>query len=414
MSNSTNQNATASWSGYSHQGQVGLLVAIKKMIELNSLELDLANYFVEFEKEEDAAVYKIENDTKEYISIHQVKAKYSSGSKKLSKYAKAIKEFSTTICSEKYLHTSLEIDNWSSTTEINPENVSRYEYEDGVTYCDTSKIDDYLILELKKILGENETGGVEIALNRISNELDQRIRKEHKEKNGVKKEMNVVLCLEELYQSILDKTDFNQELLCSLRRKLIKYYHEFLRDIVFQTDEFCDEDDLPLGFTKILEDIFFLEDNPFGEFLKLLDLSKDQNDYDLHSLDRNGVIDVFYLALFNAHAGHRDSTLENESVSYTLEKDSYSRLITSINTSKNREGRVAENYLRNWKLNVLKWEPHYIINKEIKGKLIEIAPDIKPRTIGMAEQVKNDAFMRSTNESSFITIDDAKDELDNE
>lgn len=412
MSNSTNQNATASWSGYSHQGQVGLLVAIKKIIELLASDGErLTDYHVEFEIEEDAAIYKLNDGTKEYLSIHQVKAKYSSGSEKVGKYKEALKNFSQTSCPEKYLHTSKEIENWDKETFDNPQSVLRYEYESGKNYCDTSSIDGYLNIEISRIVGENETGRIQTALHRISNNLDQRIRKEHQEKKGVKKEMKVVFGLDKLYSLILDNSDFDQRLLCALRRKLVKYYYEFFRDIVFDQDGLDYKNDPPKSFTDISNQIFSLDDDSFGEFLNLLDLSKDQDDFDVYSLNRDGLIDVFYLTLFNACCANVDSKLKNESVHYGLENDSFQRVITAINSSKNREGRIAENYLRNWRFNILRWEPHYIINKEIKGRLIEKAPDIKPRTIGISEKGEKDAFMRHANESAFITINDAKDEL---
>ena len=66
-----NRNATASWSGYSHQGQVGLLVALRKMREAG---IDLSSHFVQFETREDVAIYQlIPGAPPSYKTIHQVR-----------------------------------------------------------------------------------------------------------------------------------------------------------------------------------------------------------------------------------------------------------------------------------------------------------------------------------------------------
>jgi hypothetical protein len=54
MSEDSNRNATASWSGFSHQGQVGLLIALR---DLQKDGVDKDNNYVLFEKHEDVAVY---------------------------------------------------------------------------------------------------------------------------------------------------------------------------------------------------------------------------------------------------------------------------------------------------------------------------------------------------------------------
>ena len=70
------RNATASWSGFSHQGQVGLLIAIRKMRENG---IDLTNHYLEYEKKEDVAICQRTNGITQYLSVHQVKAYYSNG-----------------------------------------------------------------------------------------------------------------------------------------------------------------------------------------------------------------------------------------------------------------------------------------------------------------------------------------------
>ena len=78
----SNRNATASWSGYSHQGQVGILVALREMNRLINagLQNEFAIHYLEYESHEDIAIYRdVNGNTPVYSSVHQVKAYYSNG-----------------------------------------------------------------------------------------------------------------------------------------------------------------------------------------------------------------------------------------------------------------------------------------------------------------------------------------------
>jgi hypothetical protein len=65
-----NRNATASWSGFSHQGQVGILVALREMKKIPKEEYD--SHFLEYETQEDVAISNqpLVGD-KGYLSVHQ-------------------------------------------------------------------------------------------------------------------------------------------------------------------------------------------------------------------------------------------------------------------------------------------------------------------------------------------------------
>src|SRR6476661_9878610 len=57
--NAMSRNATASWSGYAHQGKIGLLVAIRKLISLHGSDSDLSTFQIKYETQEDVSL--IEN-----------------------------------------------------------------------------------------------------------------------------------------------------------------------------------------------------------------------------------------------------------------------------------------------------------------------------------------------------------------
>ena len=89
MSEDTNRNATASWSGFSHQGQVGILIALR---ELQKDGIDKDNTYVQFEKHEDVAIFIAKKPQPEFVSVHQVKAYYSDGSEKKNKYKSVLND----------------------------------------------------------------------------------------------------------------------------------------------------------------------------------------------------------------------------------------------------------------------------------------------------------------------------------
>ena len=66
-------NATSSWSGYNHQGKVGIFLALKELSELLQKDEDFCNYSVQFEKEDGEDIDIVQGDI--VISRHQVKAK---------------------------------------------------------------------------------------------------------------------------------------------------------------------------------------------------------------------------------------------------------------------------------------------------------------------------------------------------
>jgi len=64
------RNATASWSGYNHQGKVGLLVALRKINSLFGTNPDLAEYVMEDGVQEGVKIQHLNT----VIEVHRVKA----------------------------------------------------------------------------------------------------------------------------------------------------------------------------------------------------------------------------------------------------------------------------------------------------------------------------------------------------
>ena len=66
------RNAVSSWSGYNHQGKVGIFLAIQKLKELSKLKEDYSKYKLIFEKNGGEDIDICHSTT--VISRHQVKA----------------------------------------------------------------------------------------------------------------------------------------------------------------------------------------------------------------------------------------------------------------------------------------------------------------------------------------------------
>ncbi|HFI0468564.1 TPA: ABC-three component system protein [Streptococcus suis] len=154
-------NATSSWSGYNHQGQIGIFLALKELNELLPKGEDLSKYSVAFEKEDGEDVDIMCNN--KVLSRHQVKAKTSG--KVPSAYRDVLINFKNKCVPENsmYLHTICKIDGFEEYKSkkkdegLQIHNIKLYQYPDGNTYCglssvSESKIDIFCKSEIKRIL----------------------------------------------------------------------------------------------------------------------------------------------------------------------------------------------------------------------------------------------------------------------
>lgn len=164
-------NATSSWSGYNHQGQVGIFLALKELNELLKRGEEYTNFSVQFEKKDGEDVDIVKNDT--IISRHQVKAK--TRSKNLNDYKDVLEGFNINDVDEnsRYLHTICEVIGFDlpekEFNELpnkpkyipNDCNVKLYQYPDGYKYCKLSnntesKIDNFCKTEIKNLLSQSD------------------------------------------------------------------------------------------------------------------------------------------------------------------------------------------------------------------------------------------------------------------
>lgn len=428
MSKDTNRNATASWSGFSHQGQVGLLVAI---LELQKSGIDKENTFLQFESREDVAIYEITNNKPVYKSVHQVKAYYSKGTK-INDYADVFKgkliyerdgdgklkkkdgkkistgkfESGQWCQNENFLHTAQEITNWEDSiakTEDNPPTyIKRYQYPNKRFYCDTTTIDGLIIIELTKML-EEDPGRASSTLNRLSYKLDLRIRNEHKTK-ATKSEYNIEFSLKEIEDILYSNDDYFVQAIFDCRKQ---FYDLFIELIDSSGIDERHEEEL---LKKVVLPIYHKDDEDFFRFLQNLNLNESERALQSTHIAFNkpGLEQVFYDLLFNVLIELPHSTEDN-----FLEYKSKKYILSSIIQESKKKGQVIKNIIENLHSQTLLWESTSIINKEINGAFHDILPeyfDIRGKE-EKAEDFKG--FMQYNGSTSFICRETAKIKLTN-
>lgn len=358
------RNATASWSGYSHQGQVGLLVALRTMQESG---INLDTHFVQFETHEDVAIYEdIPGSPRIYKTVHQVKAYYSEGNQNKSKYNSVLNE-DFEDGNEKFLHTAVEIIDWDTSATENNNNVLRYVYTPTQSHCGTTEIEIFIKTELNNILNENDAV-VNEAYHRLTFELDHRIRSEHQKKH--KHLFDIKFCLSEIDTLIKSKEIFAKKEIFDCRRLFYNTYAETLKGIDIEQSrvEFLEE--------NIIKQINALSDDDYLLFLQRLNLneSPERLKYTQIAYNGPGLKQVFFnmiLKIINA-----DPIFEENAVKYQIKNEPSRFTITSIIEDEGEQLTVVKNILINLNSQNLLWENHSLINRNIEIDLIERNPSI--------------------------------------
>jgi len=397
----SNRNATASWSGYSHQGLVGILVALKEMRVLISedrqTEFDI--HFLEYENNEDVAIVKqAPGAAKDLISVHQVKAYYSQGHL-LSTYksvfigapiyqygddGKVMKDVNGRKietgtfepgqwCSGlNYLHTVENIGNWPTTDFSsvggNPFNINRYEYDTNIFHCGTDEITQYIISELNSSDFHNDNEGLSsMALQRISFELDSKIRFEHANKDS-KEDYEIIFSFQEIMDIIFSTEDVQSNNIYICRKLFFDIYMDF------KINSALDEEELDQIEKLICEIYESFSDAEFLLFVQRLSLNrKPSHQTNTHSIfSEDGLKQVFFDVLFEVTTIYPEVIKDDCILVYK----SFKYILTSIIDDKKNEKKVVQNIVDNLQSQMIRWESTSLINREINGKFHELNSDI--------------------------------------
>lgn len=387
MSEDSNRNATASWSGFSHQGQVGLLIALR---ELQKEGVDKDNNYVLYEKHEDVAVYFDNSGVPEFLSVHQVKAYYSDGSDKKSKY-NSVLNHDFEAGNERFLHTVLEINDWDTSTTSNNNNVSRYEYSNGTFHCGTTQIEIFIKEELKKLIGNND-GKIENVLKKLTYQLDLKIRSEHQKKT--KNLFDVKFSLSEIENFVNDESEFILKEIYDCRKLFHDLYIDAKKKSILTDSQLIIVD-------KLIDEIYHtFSDEEFLLFIRRLSLNRNSSHQNTTQsiFNEDGLKQVFFKLLMNISNIHPEIKKNELTVSYS----NLRYVLTTIIDEQDDAKEVVQNILMNLDSHKILWERTSLINKEINGNFHELNPEFFD--VRKYDQKVEDfkGFMQHNGSTSFI------------
>ena len=373
------RNAVSSWSGYNHQGKVGIFLAIRELKKLTDAREDYSKYKLIFEKNggEDIDICY----STAVVSRHQVKAK------KDGKYPNDYVNVRTinsenchtgyqilgTTNQERYLHVICEVNGWDMDKSTfkksysgakyvpNKSKVQLYTYPDGEKYCNLvggriSPIDDFCIADIKEILKHsnitlsNDEDHIEETLLEINELVSRRISKAHNAGKGV----YPVIYFQELNKIITSTENRQRQSIRRAKNLFALYWNENLDNDADNTviNEILNlaEDD----FENLLIDL-----HPDG---KILDLKKINNLDNL--VDRYSIKYIFY----NFLKWCKEEKFILDNLHYQTNQESFR--LSLINAPKAAAGEVKDSIMQNIGLRLIRtiFDTDYLINMNIDGR----------------------------------------------
>lgn len=373
------RNAVSSWSGYNHQGKVGIFLAIRELKKLTDAREDYSKYKLIFEKNggEDVDICY----STAVVSRHQVKAKkdgkypndYANVRTINSENCRTGYQILGTTNQDRYLHVICEVNGWDMDKSTfkksysgakyvpNKSKVQLYTYPDGEKYCNLvggriSPIDDFCIADIKEILKHsnitlsNDEDHIEETLLEINELVSRRISKAHNSGKGV----YPVIYFQELNKIITSTEKRQRQSIRRAKNLFALYWNENLDNDADNTviNEILNlaEDD----FENLLIDL-----HPDG---KILDLKKINNLDNL--VDRYSIKYIFY----NFLKWCKEEKFILDNLHYQTNQKSFR--LSLINAPKAAAGEVKDSIMQNIGLRLIRtiFDTDYLINMNIDGR----------------------------------------------
>lgn len=373
------RNAVSSWSGYNHQGKVGIFLAIRELKKLTDAREDYSKYKLIFEKNggEDVDICY----STAVVSRHQVKAKkdgkypndYANVRTINSENCRTGYQILGTTNQDRYLHVICEVNGWDMDKSTfkksysgaeyvpNKSKVQLYTYPDGEKYCNLvggriSPIDDFCIADIKEILKHsnitlsNDEDHIEETLLEINELVSRRISKAHNAGKGV----YPVIYFQELNKIITSTEKRQRQSIRRAKNLFALYWNENLDNDADNTviNEILNlaEDD----FENLLIDL-----HPDG---KILDLKKINNLDNL--VDRYSIKYIFY----NFLKWCKEEKFILDNLHYQTNQESFR--LSLINAPKAAAGEVKDSIMQNIGLRLIRtiFDTDYLINMNIDGR----------------------------------------------
>lgn len=298
----TKNGATSTWSGYTHQGKVGLIVALQEISNIidtipeEQLTAELKKWRIIFETSED---FDIRNGEQNAWSRHQVKAwgnkdkQYHYNDVLLpDEDGKQGFDIDTVRAGECYLHVITDIPIWKDSGDKNPQGIKLYSYlPDNNKYCTFAPADDIDILHpiyspfISKISTINNRATIRVLWALLEHMLDDIIRQGHR--NGTSPE----LCFEDIRQYLIQDNSFIESHYYRLKR-LLNGYWDVRERIKLQSGESVSED--WIRAREAFESLCALETQ---EFLRVINIMHPHETGEDYNANPQGLKKVVYEGL---------------------------------------------------------------------------------------------------------------------
>lgn len=417
------RNATASWSGYSHQGKVGLMLALEEIVRLMKEGINnFEEWCVEYESAEDI---DIKNNDKVH-SRHQVKAyldgttlkKYEDvlnvqkyelieGKLKLTTKGFQIRSFDKDANpleievdeDSRYLHTICQVEGFylskkdyeelkgKPTYVENQNHVRLYKYPDGKEYCDFENNSCKIfcknliseILNMEHHAFENNDLQKEYIYFELLNEIDIEIHKKHKS-NGYPN-----ISFKKIREIVLSTNKHQKQNIQIVRSIFVNKLEEFLSDLAICGISYTDE--AIMNTREKVQEIYNLSDDEFFQFL--CDVNPDKKVSSLSTMD-----DVITICKADdLKCMFFDCLLEVLNEKFIVEDRSYMRdggyLLTLITDPKAHVNKTVNNIITNKNLTKCVFEKKYILNREIDELEWESHIGSLPEEITYNQEIKS-------------------------
>lgn len=371
------RNAVSSWSGYNHQGKVGIYLALTELKELIGKGNPYKDYKLILEKNggEDVEICQ----STRVISRHQVKAKkkgrypndYRNVRSINSKKCPSGYQTSGTTKDSRFLHVICEVQGWDMNEEVfqqtykgasyvpNKSRVQLYTYPDNKKYCDLvrggqSPIDNFCEEKIKEILIysnsslKDDSEHIEETLCEIKDLVSRRISQAHNNGNGV----YPVIYFQEILKIIISQEKRHKQSIRRAKLSLEMYWNNIV------------EDDVD---TTVINQILNLPDDKFEQLL--IDLHPDGDISGSKRLNDIGrlidEISIEYI-LYNFLKTCKQERLSLDSLRYNLNHESLR--LSMIHAPKGAESRVRDKIMTNESFIRASFDTDYLINLCINGQ----------------------------------------------
>ena len=362
-------NATSSWSGYNHQGQVGIFLALKELNMLIQNGKDFRDYSVQFEKEDGEDVDIVR--WTEVISRHQVKAKKNK--KNLNDYKDVLTGFKKDGVDEnsRYLHTICDVVGFDLSEEEfkelpykpkfipNVNNVKLYEYPNGNKYCELSntsesKIDNFCKAEIKSLLTSHSSNlkddddHIKETLFELKDLLCTKIREAHEAGGSA----NPVILFPDIYDIVTSTEKRERQSIRRAKGLFALYWNENFDNDVDNT---------------IINEILNLADDYFKNLL--IDMNPDNRIsqlQDLNNLDNLINRNSIKYILCNFFKWYKKEKFILDNLYYQTNQESFR--LSMIHQPKAAAGEVKSDIMKNIGFIRASFDTDYLVNMNIDGQ----------------------------------------------